>query len=258
MITVGIGQISNSTNIEENFKAICGLIERFESAGVDLVLFPECGLSGFTSKIRECTKSVLQPYLEEIQKLSAKAAMDVVLPTAIVEEGGIFNSGFWFKNEGRHQFYKLGLTDSEKKFFATPPAQSSKVFEKNGYRFGILVCYEAEHAPWTYFDDGTVDAILWPGYWGWTVEMGWSAYRDQDRANPIFQNMTHWKCPLLQANFANNNLGDGMTGGPEGLSYIVNTDNTLVHRGLHLKEDGFVVNLEKVHNRVTVNSCRQL
>lgn len=182
----------------------------------------------------------------------------MVLPTALVDEDKVFNSGFWFKQGQSQQFYKVGLTDSEKKFFAVPPPDSPKVFQKGNYRFGVLVCYEAEHAPWTYFEKDSVDAILWPCYWGWTLTSIWNAERDQDRKTPIFYNMVQWQCPLIQANFAKNNLEGHSAAGPEGLSYVIGADNKVVHRGPHLSEGGFVVTLERLSDGVSIKYCRPL
>ncbi len=53
MLSVGIAQIPNSTDISKNFENIYDLLKQFEKTKVDVVLFPECTLSGFTSKMRE-------------------------------------------------------------------------------------------------------------------------------------------------------------------------------------------------------------
>lgn len=252
MINVGIAQISNTTSIEENFKSIKNLLNQFEKTDSDLVLFPECSLSGFTAKMKDCTLEVLNPYIDEIQNWANTFDIEVVLPSAFVENDKVYNSGFWFKKNDYHQFYKLGLTESEKKFFSTPNFDTKKVFQVGDYRFGILICFEAEHSPWKYFSNGSVDAILWPGYWGWTQENKWELNRDDDRLNPIYQNMAEWKCPLLQSNFAKNNLDNHKGSGPEGLSFIINADNKLVHRGAHLREDGFIVRMNKKDGKVSI------
>ncbi len=219
----------------------------FEGRGVDLILFPECSLSGFSSKISECSEAVLQPYLENIQEWSNRTGVQVVLPTAIVREGNIYNSGFVFAKNGKQQIYKIGLTDSEKNFFSLPTDSAPKVLQVRGYRLAILICHEAENAPWMYFNPESVDAILWPGYWGWTQESRWVESK-------VFLNHTHWKIPLLQANFSQNKL-DGYEGsGPEGLSHIVGSDNQVVHLGAHLQEDAFIVNLEPKNGKLSVVS----
>lgn len=185
MISIGIAQIPNSTDVSRNFDSIKGLLEKFEKTDVDLVVFPECGLSGFSSKMRECTHTVLRPYLEKIQSWVNQTGIEVVLPTAIVEEEKIFNSGFWFKKNEHQRFYKVGLTDSEKNFFSMPSQPGSKVFQIKGYNLALLICFEMEHQPWAYFQKGEADAILWPGYWGWKPEDAWEADREEDRKSVV-------------------------------------------------------------------------
>jgi hypothetical protein len=61
-------------------------------------------------------------------------------------------------------------------------------------------------APWEFFKDGEVDVVLWPGYWGWEQGEEW---------NESCQ-ASQWKVPLIQANFAFNDVGDERTRGPHG------------------------------------------
>jgi hypothetical protein len=121
------------------------------------------------------------------------------------------------------------------------------------------MCFEAEHAPWTYFAEGSADAILWPGYWGWTLIDEWSEERAPGKPNSIHANMRRWRMPLVQANFAKNDL-EGRTGpGPEGLSFVVDGDNRLVHRGPHLEAEGFLVRLcRNEDGRTAVVECLPL
>lgn len=207
--------------------------------------------------MKECTSHLLQPYIEQIQKWSADSGIQVILPTAIVEDQKVYNSGFWFKNNSRTQFYKLGLTDSEKKFFSIPDHQTQKVFEISDFRYGILICKEAQQDPWQHMPSGDVDFVVWPGYWGWTKECKWQAVTEEKK-NLVFENSMVWKAPVIQANFAYNDLGGHTGAGPEGLSMVVNADNSLVFQGSHLRESGFLVKLEKRNNRTEILECREL
>ncbi len=161
MLSVGIAQIPNSPDISKNFKNIYDLFAKFEKTDVDVILFPECSLSGFTSKMRECSKETLAPYILKIQNWAKQTGIEVVLPTAIAENEKIFNSGYWLKKNKHQRFYKTGLTDSEKNFFSLPSDLSPKVFQVKNYYLAVLICFELEHGPWTYFENGSVDAILW-------------------------------------------------------------------------------------------------
>ncbi|MNK01153.1 hypothetical protein D3C87_189470 [compost metagenome] len=208
--------------------------------------------------MKECTPQSLKYYFEEIQKWVQKTGKEVVLPTAIAEDGQVYNSGWWFKTNEVHSFYKTGLTDSEKGFFSLPKTEHSKLFEIKDFTFAILICFEAEHQPWTYFRPNEVDAILWPGYWGWDLESKWTAEKEAGKPNEIFNNVNQWKRPVLQSNFAYNDLEGHQGAGPEGLSFIINSDNKLLYRGAHQKADGLLIELTKKEGLTTISNYKVL
>ncbi len=255
IIKIGLAQTANTLDIDKNFKSIMLLLNRFEKCEAHLILFPECSLSGFSAKMRECTLDKLQPFLDEIHNWTKRTGIEVILPTAVVKNSLVYNSGWWFSMNEARQFYKLGLTDSEKKFFSIPKIPGPKVFEIKGFRFSVLICYEVENAPWTYFQPYEVDAILWPGYWGWDLESKWEPEHSTGKPNPIFSNVANWKSPLLQSNFAFNDLEGHTSAGPEGLSYIIDASNKLIWRGPHKKVGGTLVTLEKTDGSVSVINC---
>jgi len=257
-IKVGVAQIVNSTDIEENFRSIFTFLERFEKAGVDFILFPECCLSGFSARMKKCSLASLSPYLNKIQEWVDRTAVDVALPTAFVQDERVYNSGYWFKRGERLPFFKMGLTDSEKKFFSVPNEPASKVFRVRNYRFAILICFEAENEPWSYFQNRDVDAVLWPGYWGWTLEDQWNPVKASGMPNAIYLNAAHWKVPIIQANFSKNALGDNRKTGPEGLSVVIDQDNKMVHRGPHKLAGGFIVSLKKEEEKTSIAFCTTL
>lgn len=257
-ITVGIAQTPNSLELEKNFNSILSLLSRFAEKEVDLIVFPECSLSGFSSKMKECTSSTLKPYYERVQNWVYKTGIEILLPTAIVSDGQILNSGWWFKPSEVNSFYKIGLTDTEKGFFSVPEVNHSKVFTTKGFNFAVLICFEAEHNPWTYFKPGEADVVLWPGYWGWNLESKWGSEKEPGKPNKIFSNVSQWKIPLLQSNFSYNDLDGHKGDGPEGLSFVIDSTNNLVHRGPHKKVDGFLVELQKIDGVTTVSKCKAL
>ncbi len=169
----------------------------------------------------------------------------MVLPTAIAEHKKVYNSGFWFRGGETQRFQKLGLTESEKKFFSVSDEHKQKVFEIKGYRCAVLICMEAQQPAYTHFAPESVDLILWPGYWGWTQDDSWSAGSRDERPNLVYQNVNSWKRPMIQSNFAFNDLGDDRNTGPEGLSVVTDANNTLRYRGEHRGETGFIVSLDQ-------------
>jgi predicted amidohydrolase len=246
MLKIGVAQIRNSVNVEENFLTILKSLKAFELNKPDVILFPECALSGFSSKIKDSTLDVLRSYLDEVGIWSKQNNVTVFLPTAL-KSGAIYNTGFCFQNGDVNQFYKLGLTESEKKFFTIPDHSTSKIFNVKGCRIGLLICFEAEMNPYEYFDEGSVDVILWPGYWGWIKDDNWCSNKKNGEENKIYKNMSEWKVPLIQSNFAFNDLNDYRASGPHGLSMFVNSENQLMGQGGFEKEECYLINVD--------NSC---
>lgn len=255
-ITIGVAQTANSLDVVKNFNSIKHFLNKFKNEGVDLIVFPECSLSGFSAKMKECTSEFLEKYILDIQEWSNKNNIQIILPTVIVEDGKVYNSGFLFKQNKRQQFFKIGLTDSEKQFFSVPENTTTKVLTTQGFNYGLLICKEAQQDPWTYIDEN-VDFIIWPGYWGWAKDFAWQE-QDENKDNLVFLNSVKWKRPIIQSNFAYNDLGQHTGAGPEGLSIVVDSDNKVVFQASHLKESGYIVNLEKINNGASVISCRHL
>jgi predicted amidohydrolase len=170
----------------------------------------------------------------------------------------VYNSGFWFRGNAISRFQKIGLTDSETKFFSVSPQHRQKVFVLNGYRCALLICREAQQASAEYFTPGEADLVLWPGYWGWTAQSVWGPLSEEKIPNLVFENMSHWKVPLIQANFSGNNMGDARSSGPEGLSVVVDESNILRYRAPQKQESAFVVTVDRMEGRCVLKSCEPL
>ena len=234
-------QIKNSLNVEENFQTIKKALKIFASSDVDLILFPECGLSGFSGKLNGNTYEALYNYFQEVEKWSLKYRKYVFLPSAITKDQVNYNSGYLFGNDKPIQFFKLGLTKSERTFFSTPTHETKKIFKIKGYNLALVICFEAELSFDQYFKEGQVDVVLWPGYWGWQKGESWKEKKISGEANIVYENMTKWKIPLIQANFAFNDLREHRGKGPHGMSMFVNSDNTLAGSGDYDSESCYEV-----------------
>ncbi|MDC1174889.1 carbon-nitrogen hydrolase family protein [Bacteriovoracaceae bacterium] len=253
MIKIGITQIRNSTDVEKNFISIMNSLKLFEQTDTDLILFPECSLSGFSAKMKDCTMDLLSDYLVEIESWSRKHNKYVILPTALVDEK-IYNTGFIFGGIETERFYKTGLTESEKKFFSIPEQPTKKVFRIKDHNVAILICFEAEMEAFSFFNKGEADLILWPGYWGWEKDDKWEDLKKDGDSNLIFQNMKKWEIPLLQSNFAYNDLAEHRDAGPHGLSMFVNKDNSLFSQAEIDKESCYQITIETQQ----IKNCKRL
>jgi predicted amidohydrolase len=236
-------QIPNSISIEDNFKNILRSLKDALEEGCELVLFPECSLSGFTSEMKKCTMDFLKPFLDQIREISFQKNVTIVLPSAYVEETKIYNAIFIFDSNKMMIQYKIGLTESEQRFFSIPESTHPKIFTLKGIRVGVLVCFEAQMAPYSFIKEGEVDLILWPGYILSGDKKEWNVVEK----NEVYQNMTYWKVPLIQSNFSFNDLSIGKERGPDGHSVVLDKNNNLVQRGKYQENDIIITNFNDLN-----------
>lgn len=232
-------QIPNSLSVEDNFNNILSSLKNAEKEGCELVVFPECALSGFTSEMKKCSIEFLKPFLDKIREISFQENMTIVLPSAYAEGEKVYNAVFIFDSNTIEIQYKIGLTESEQHFFSIPENAQSKIFTCKGIRIGVLVCFEAQMNPYSFIKEGEVDLILWPGY----ILSGDKKEWNNVEKNEVYQNMTYWKVPLIQSNFSFNDPSIGKDRGPDGHSIVLDKNNKLVKRGKYLKDDIIITSL---------------
>lgn len=133
-------------------------------------------------------------------------------------------------------------------------SKTQKVFKINNHKFAILLCHEAEINPWEFFSEGEVDFIIWPSYWGWNKNDLWRKSKQNNEPNLVFSNMKKWKVPLIQSNFAFNNLDKNTGMGPHGLSMFINNDNTLFSQGDNDSQSSNVITI----NNKKITECYKL
>jgi predicted amidohydrolase len=236
---IAICQIENSADLHENMQTIyrhCSV----HSSDCDLIAFPECALTGFSPRI-SFDEELVSSHFADLTQLCVDTDTTVFLPSVVPCEEGRYNSGYIFHPDGeRTQFFKEGLTDSERQFF-TPGTNASRTFRVLGQSVAFLLCMEASEEPWKYLSpDEHFDVILWPAYWGWRGEVRWDESLEQ-LSKKVYLNMGEWKTPLLQVNYAFNSPSDKRKTGPEGLSVVVDGGNRLVHKGPHKRESVSII-----------------
>jgi predicted amidohydrolase len=155
-LRVGLGQIAPSLGmVEENIATHRRVIDEAKAAGVDLLIFPELGLTGYLLQDlnAEVSMSADDPRLAGL----GAAAGDMSVVVGFVEESedhqlyiaaALFEGG-----ELRHVYRKAylpnyGLFD-ERRFFA-PGTQIGAVDSRLGVRLGLCICEDFWHLPTPY------------------------------------------------------------------------------------------------------------
>jgi len=137
-------------NLDKNFQQHIEGIEKARSAGVDLLIFPELSLTGYT--LQDMTQEVAlrvdaAPLLDEFRSMSREIA--IVLGFVEEKERGLFfNSAAYFaEGELCHVHRKVYLPTygmfEEAKFFAQ--GKNFHAFDTPFARTGLMICYDFLH-----------------------------------------------------------------------------------------------------------------
>ena len=253
ILQIGISQIQNNIQVKQNLSVILDCISKHQKVESNLVLFPECALTGFTSLVKNTVFTEVLTAFDKIQNLVDSGITSAMVPTVIKSnEGGFINAGFYFQpNKPRIFIAKEGLTESEQKFF-TSGSNNYRQFEMNGYKIAFLICIEAAHEPWRYLDENDKpDLILWPAYWGKDEIPVWNESLTKDDLK-VYQNNKIWKVPILRATYFENHENVGLSPGPYGQSLVINQDNELFYSAAKSAAEDYIVNFQK--NKLGITS----
>jgi predicted amidohydrolase len=136
--------------VRENITSSLGWIEKFagqaDAEGVSLICFPECFLQGYlTEKSAEkYAVNLSSPAFEKICRQLSKFKTAIVFGMIEEDEGFFFNTAVVVKSgELLGKYRKTHLLDGERIFKA---GCEYPVFETDGLRFGINICYDTQFA----------------------------------------------------------------------------------------------------------------
>jgi len=135
-------------NVKANADFVCEYIQALKGE-VDLVLFPECALTGYCVNNAEAAEKIavcldpLDENLERIGEVSMRANITTVIGAAEVREGKIFNSAVIFEAGRVPKVYrKTHLPFMGLDRFATPGAELPIYELASGVKLGILICFD--------------------------------------------------------------------------------------------------------------------
>lgn len=138
-------QFAVSDKINNNLNTIKKAIVRASKESARLLVFPECALTGYPPHDIENSAAVdfgeLERAYEELQKLSNKNNMYLIIGSIIQEEEKYYNSAIVFvPNKEKQYYHKRALWGWDKDNFAI--GNEEGIFDIDGLRVGIRICYE--------------------------------------------------------------------------------------------------------------------
>lgn len=228
---VALCPLDNVFDTALNLAAIDAQPARASAGGASLAVFPECGLTGFKART-DLSHEHIADALAQVQALAARHRIAAFVPSTELDRSGRpRNRARLFDAQGvqRAAFEKQGLTRSEELWFAASDTPRTRTFELNGHRFGLVFCIELDAPPGRWFRE-PVDAVLFPGYWGYADPFDWSSPGPHNGNAQMRERARQWNAPLLQANMRRPEV-DPRRGDQTilGGSLAVAPDGTLLH-----------------------------
>ena len=142
---IGAYQFVVAKNINENIEKIKKAIYEASKESIRLLVFPECALTGYPPHDIENSAAVdfveLERTYEELQKLTNKNNMYLIIGSIIQEEEKYYNSAIFFApNKEKQYYHKRALWGWDKDNFAI--GNEEGIFDIDGLRIGVRICYE--------------------------------------------------------------------------------------------------------------------
>lgn len=136
---VGAVQMRFRPAIRANVDVIC---DRIAAEDADVILFPECAVTGYNVDFSAISREDIEAALAEIAACARKKRINVLVGTPTFAGRKRFNSMVVFDRKGREVFryHKIHLTPRDAKYFAR--GNSIAFFRIDGVPCTAIICHE--------------------------------------------------------------------------------------------------------------------
>jgi len=143
ILTVASVQMRSSSDIDENTARISGFIEEAASKGVDIVIFPECALTGYTE---EAARKVTAAQIEDAERKIGRTCRDnsvyAIAGSPYRDGSRLYNSALVISKDGSviERYHKIQLAEGW-------PDQGDhlSVFNVNDIPCSIIICHDERY-----------------------------------------------------------------------------------------------------------------
>lgn len=113
--------------------------------GADVVLFPECAITGYGIDFAALQPATLRQVLQQVAALAGKLNIHLLLGTPMFAGRKLFNTLAVFSRAGRlaHVHAKCQLTEGDRQWFK--PGNSLSLFTVDGVRATAIICHERRY-----------------------------------------------------------------------------------------------------------------
>lgn len=138
-------QFEVTGNIRSNLSVIEQAITMAKKQEVNLVIFPECCLTGYPPRDMECSEMVdfneVEKSCNKIQELANETDINIIVGTIFRDKGQIVNRAICIQpNQERTLYDKRALYGWDSDNFEVGDKQG--IFEIQGIKIGVRICFE--------------------------------------------------------------------------------------------------------------------
>jgi predicted amidohydrolase len=144
-LTVAAAQMRFRSAIGENVSWIKQVIRSSAKAGADVVLFPECAVTGYNLDFATVSPSAIGDALQAVASEARAARCCVLVGSPTFSGRKRFNSLVVFDSRGREVFRysKIHLTARDRRFFT--PGSKLAFFRLAGVACTAIICHERRY-----------------------------------------------------------------------------------------------------------------
>ncbi len=142
VLQIAAVQLKFRRTLPENAALVCRFIAAAAGSGCDVVLFPECALSGYNVDFRRIAREEVERGLKSVAEAARMHRCHVLVGSPTFTRGRWFNSLLVFDRRGRERFryHKIHLTPRDAEFFK--PGNSVALFRIDGVPCTAMICHE--------------------------------------------------------------------------------------------------------------------
>jgi predicted amidohydrolase len=144
-LAIAVAQMKFRATIGENIHWIIHVIHSSAKAGADVVLFPECAVTGYNCDFTKVSPSETGKALRAVASAARAARCSVLIGCPTFQGPERFNSLVVFDGRGRKIFCysKIHLTERDRGFFA--PGNTLAFFRLGGVPCTAIICHERRY-----------------------------------------------------------------------------------------------------------------
>jgi predicted amidohydrolase len=144
-LTIAAVQMKFRAEIGENVSWITKVIRSTARAGADVILFPECAVTGYNCDFARLPYSEIEAALQTIASEARATRTSVLVGSPTFSGSKRFNSLVVFDRRGRRIFCysKIHLTARDKRFFS--PGNTLAFFRLSGVPCTSIICHERRY-----------------------------------------------------------------------------------------------------------------